>query len=90
LWPGKDFIGISLGEDIGAAVEKLLVFLLAALEWGRAHAEVDTALEFLTRPFDMQTHRHTPGYESAIAMLRAARPDDPRLPGLVEALAQSG
>jgi hypothetical protein len=51
---------------------------------------VDTALEFLTRPFDMQTHRHTPGYESAIAMHRAARPDDPRLPGLEEAVAQSG
>ena len=38
LWPDKDFIEVHLGDDVAAAVEKLLVYLLAALEWGRAQA----------------------------------------------------
>lgn len=90
LWPESDFIEVRLGEEVAVAVEKLLVFLLAALEWGRAHTDVETALEFLTRPFDMRTHRHVPRYESAIAMLRATRPGDPRLLELEETLAQGG
>jgi hypothetical protein len=84
LWPHKDFAQVELGGDIERAVADLLVFLLAALQWGRAHAGLEAGLAYMTRPFDMQTHRRTPNYRQAVEMLREVAPDHPQLPALVE------
>jgi hypothetical protein len=68
LWPEKDMAEARLGDDLDRVVAELPLFLLAALDWGRAHCDVERALEFLTRPFDIQTHRYAPRHEAELAL----------------------
>lgn len=86
LWPWHDFREVDLTADFDQVVDETLRFMLTALEWGRAHSDVDTAADFLTRPYDVDTHRHGPRLELAVAMLDSVAPGHPRLPELVEAL----
>lgn len=87
LWQ-QDFHRVRLGDDLDAVMRELLVFLSAALEWGRRLSEVEAALDFLTRPYDRGTHPYAPQLRLAIAMLRAVAPRHHRLPELVETFTQ--
>jgi hypothetical protein len=76
-WPWPEFREIDLSADFAAVGAELREFLLIALEWGRAHADVEGALRTMTIPFGLNA-------QWAIIMLRAAAPGHPMLRDLVD------
>jgi hypothetical protein len=83
LWPWGDFREFDISADLDQVGTETLRFMLFALDWARERSEVEAALDFLTQPYDRETHPQVPRPDWAIAMLNAVAPQHPRLPSLL-------
>jgi hypothetical protein len=76
-WPWPDIREIDRSADFDLVADELAQAMLACLQWGREHSDVEGALRTMTMPFGLRDFW-------AIVMLRAEVPQHPQLVSLVD------